>query len=704
MHRIEVGSRAARQLIHSLRWLRSAWFAYAAIVAVGPFAAEAQDYRAAARTARTDFDSVRSETRVTQEAADRAAAENVGDMLAEVQELAVSRTGSISAVPIIRGLTGSAVLLMSDELRLNDSLTRAGGNSLLNLIDPESVEAVEVMRGPASVLYGSDALGGVVRVKSKTLTPGPDAAPEAHGSIYGRGSLAERAARGQASAEGVYQYFGVRLSGGLGRSGEIDRGGDFGEQPFTGHHDGTFATRLQVSPSRQHDLSLSHQSGHQWDVPRSDNSTPEDLQRTASLDRDAVLLRYSGDFSGDGLRMAAFSGMALRREHRERLRNGGIEREYDRVLSYQLGASVTLLPASGTSIDLGADAVLERVGSIAVETAEDGAVTRGRGRYIDGSSYDMAALYALWSQSLSHDWQLLAGARGTLVHAEAPLDPLFEEDLQQRLDRTLLGAVGTLGLRFDVTPALSFLLTGVTGFRAPNLEDFQAFGGGARGFTVPSPNLREEYSWTIESGVKLRRSELQASLFVFGSVLTGLIVRVPSTWGGMSEIDGEPVLRRDNASRALLVGAEGSVRARLPFDLFASAAASFVWGETERTGELGGELTEPANKIPGPIAALRFGYDRSSGPLFADVAAVFQAPQSRLSESDRLDVRLCPDPERCEQVDGYVNLAVRAGYRLDRSVALNLIADNLLDVDYKSFASGAYAPGRNLMLSLRGSL
>ena len=66
--------------------------------------------------------------------------------------MVVQRTSSASAAPIVRGLTGNRVLLMLDDLRLNDPLTRPGGHALLNLIDPESVERIELIRGPASVI------------------------------------------------------------------------------------------------------------------------------------------------------------------------------------------------------------------------------------------------------------------------------------------------------------------------------------------------------------------------------------------------------------------------------------------------------------------------------------------------------------------------------------------------------------------------
>ena len=64
--------------------------------------------------------------------------------------------------PLIQGLSGNQVLLVLDGVRLNDSTTRNGVNQMLNGIDPAAVERVEVLRGPRSVQYGSDALGGVV--------------------------------------------------------------------------------------------------------------------------------------------------------------------------------------------------------------------------------------------------------------------------------------------------------------------------------------------------------------------------------------------------------------------------------------------------------------------------------------------------------------------------------------------------------------
>ena len=78
----------------------------------------------------------------------------------------VQETNLGGGAPILRGLIGNQVLILVDGVRLNDSTTRAGPNQSLNSIDPLSVERVEVVRGPSSVLYGSDALGGVILIQS----------------------------------------------------------------------------------------------------------------------------------------------------------------------------------------------------------------------------------------------------------------------------------------------------------------------------------------------------------------------------------------------------------------------------------------------------------------------------------------------------------------------------------------------------------
>jgi outer membrane receptor for ferrienterochelin and colicin len=76
----------------------------------------------------------------------------------------VQQTNHGGGSPIVRGMIGPQNLILVDGVRLNNSVYRTGPIQYLNLVDPLSLERMEVMRGPGSVLYGSDAMGGVIQL------------------------------------------------------------------------------------------------------------------------------------------------------------------------------------------------------------------------------------------------------------------------------------------------------------------------------------------------------------------------------------------------------------------------------------------------------------------------------------------------------------------------------------------------------------
>lgn len=669
-------------------------------------AAETESIGARATATREAFERSRGADQVTRTEADERSAGNASQMLESAEGVTVQRTASGSGTPIVRGLTGYQVLLMVDDLRLNDALTRAGGSASLNLVDPESIDHIEVIRGPASVLYGSDALGGVVHVRTQRPSARPDSATDSSATAYVRSASAERAVRGQASVRGVSGDLGVFASGGRGSSEQLNRGGHLAPQPYTGHDDWSFASRLELAASRNHLIGLSHQSGHLFDMPRPDVSAPDDVQTTLSLDRESGVLTYDGRLLERALKLHAYAGATLRREHRERVRDD-IQNERDEVLTYHAGVRGSGSPYAGASLEVGAETSIEDIASTARTTDAGVTTEEDRGRYVDGSLYQQHALYALLTHTLLSDLTLLVGGRLTLVHASAPLDPLFEmlPSADAELDRTFLGPVASVGLRYDITDSWAWVASVLGGFRAPNLEDFQAFGGGARGFTIPNQDLHEERSWTLESGVELETASWQASVYVFGSALDSLIVRVPATLSGMTELEGEPIVTRENASTGVLAGAEVSLSYVYDSGFYLGPSAWLTWGETTRPGDTGAELTEPASKVPGPTGVFRVGYARRGSPWFGEAAITGQLTQRRLSEGDKADVRLCPDgPETCNRVPGYTDFSLHGGVRIQERFLFTLALENVFDTAYKTYASGVGAPGRNIVLAMRGTI
>lgn len=138
----------------------------------------------------------------------------------------VQRTNLGGGAPIIRGLVGNQVLYLVDGIRLNNSTFRSGPNQYLNTVDPLFVDRIEVVRGPSSVLYGSDALGGainVITVRREKYEKGFGL----DGRFMGRFSTADRERLAHASTQmNAGKAMGIAASANSRSFGDIDPGGE----------------------------------------------------------------------------------------------------------------------------------------------------------------------------------------------------------------------------------------------------------------------------------------------------------------------------------------------------------------------------------------------------------------------------------------------------------------------------------------------
>ena len=95
-------------------------------------------------------------------------AQNTGDLLVNTGNVFVQKSQQGGSSPVIRGFEASRVLLVVDGIRMNNAIYRAGHLQSIITVDQNILERIEVSYGPASTIFGSDALGGVVRMRTKT--------------------------------------------------------------------------------------------------------------------------------------------------------------------------------------------------------------------------------------------------------------------------------------------------------------------------------------------------------------------------------------------------------------------------------------------------------------------------------------------------------------------------------------------------------
>jgi len=191
------------------------------------------------------------------------------EILREEAGIFVQKTTHGHGAPIIRGLMGYNVLVLIDGIRLNNSTFRYGPNQYVSTVDPEDVERIEVVRGPGSVLYGSDAQGGVINI----ITKSPKNLQETFSTSLvcaSKYSSADEQAMGRLELKGGHQRLGFSMGATYKNVGDLRAGGHVGVQSPTGWKEIDGDLNIWYEPSENQTLRWVYQAVRQEDVPRYD--------------------------------------------------------------------------------------------------------------------------------------------------------------------------------------------------------------------------------------------------------------------------------------------------------------------------------------------------------------------------------------------------------------------------------------------------
>lgn len=153
--------------------------------------------------------------------------QNAGDLLINTGNVFVQKSQQGGSSPVIRGFEASRVLLVIDGIRMNNAIYRAGHLQNAITVDQNMLEGVEVLYGPASTIYGSDALGGVVHFRTKAPKLSINGKTLFTGSAFGRYSSANREQTGHFDLNIGGKRFGWLQSYNHSDFGDTRMGGDY---------------------------------------------------------------------------------------------------------------------------------------------------------------------------------------------------------------------------------------------------------------------------------------------------------------------------------------------------------------------------------------------------------------------------------------------------------------------------------------------
>lgn len=591
-------------------------------------------------------------------------------------------TGEQVGKPVIRGLFGPRVAVLADGLRLEDY---SWSDEDAPAVDARLAERVEVIRGPASLLYGSDAVGGVVNVL-------PEPLPEATGRAFTRGGVEGYFASGNLEgglvgrAEGAAAGLGWRATV-IGRmAGEIHT--PDGEIPNTGF--GAANGEAAVGLSRAWGtLALRYQRyGGEFKLLEAEGPADEEggdeeeggPERKLSDDR----LQWSGTFPLGSARIETRAQVQRHSlvEVADEPPGGGAPTgeettQFDLLLNTATADVLAYLPDRGSSrVTLGVSGMLQ------------GNDSRGPVALVPDARIRSGGAFVLWQDDFG-PVRLLAGARvdhrSLSADANAALG-LADDDRDWTAESWNASAVIAVWRGLAVTAGVG------RSWRAPTLFELYANGpriGEAR-YDVGEPTLERERGLELDGGVRWTGTRARAEVHAFSNRIGGYIQALPTA----QQQDGLRVYRYA-AADALLRGVEAEAEVRAAAPLIVRGAFDYVRG-TER-----GTHTNLAF-IPPPRGRVEAEYRPGS---------VFGVPLAYLSAAVEGVARQTHAAENEFAPPAYATLDLGAGAegRIARRVLrMDVQVRNATNTAYRSFLSRykefALEQGTSLVLRLSSGI
>ena len=706
----------------------------------------------------------------------QANAQNTGDLLINTGQVFVQKSQQGGSSPVLRGFEASRVLLVIDGIRMNNAVYRAGHLQNIITVDQNMLDRVEVMYGPASTIYGSDALGGVIHLRTKAPKTSGDKNFLATGSAFARYSSAneEKTIHANASLGGkkfawlqayTYSDFGDMKMGNkypddypnFGRRSQyvttingidsVVKNSDDRIERFSGYKQWDITQKLLYKQSEKVSHLLNVQLSNSTNVPRYDRL--QDIRNGT--------LRYAEWFYGPQERLLAayelnvgsagfFNDIRVNVNYQDikESRQQRDYRKYDRFDSRREHVKVWGFTADGRKVwnkndlTIGIDGQFNDVKSVADRTnLTTGAVTKLDTRYPDGkNTMNYYALYAQHNYKFkSGRFILNDGIRLQAVRLNSNIvDNSFFNFPFTNITQNSEAVTGNIGLVYLPSRNSKLALSLASGFRAPNIDDLTKIfesSTAAKQVVVPNPDLKPEYTYNADlSYTHAFVEKVRIELSGFYTLFRNVLVKAPFQVNGQDSImyNGvkSQVLATQNRNKAKVYGFNANVGVNITRSLLAFASVTYTKGvlsvDPKRpslvfTKRANGQYIDstmyvsekPLDHIP-PVYG-RIGMQYTRNKFNTELAALYNG-WKRIEDfnADGEDNAQYAAPNGYTPgsviPDGFPSWMIlnwRASYDINKSFTVQLAVENILDRNYRYFASGYSAAGRNFIVAVRGT-
>ena len=670
--------------------------------------------------------------------------------LREEPGVLVQQTTTAQGSPFIRGFSAQRIVYLLDGVRFNTSTYRTGATQYLGWINPSLVDRVEIVRGPSSVQYGSDALGGTINVLS--LEPAlSDRGRHTNGNLEIDFGSADLSAGGNANIVVQTPAAAVRFGGSSRSIGELRTGRSRDSHSaltrFLGLPSKTRYRRLPDTnfiqsggymaatfrAGAQAKLNAVYLHEEQSGVSRFDRLLGGDGRHRNEFDPqrlDFGYLRYERAQTGFFDQFTA--SVSVNRQQDDRLEQhrptSRIEHQKGRVLALGYQAQGNRLFGGRHIVTVGGEIYDEYIaGTRTFEEPTTGVLQSARPRIPDGTRYTSSGVFAqTTSELIPGRFNLRAGLRYGYFLFRTKQDPTF--GIERKRVPTKAVTFNTGGV-VNLTEAINATFTVSRGFRAANAFDLGAIGLSGGGFELspesaasfgaiigntdgsdatttgqPVTLLRPESVIAFEGGLKFRTARLTASINVFDLELRHAIQRRTAIFAKPivgTTVAGFAIVEQDDAGRAFIKESFDPIVTRVNVDrsrvVGFEADAHFqinrAWRAAAYFSTATGHDLEAGTamrRMPPPFGGLRVRWQSAERHLWLEGLVTLAFAQNRLSPGDLKDARIGAQRSRKSIAEFFTGTGTDIGLVVDGHLLAT--GENLAQVQQRLLGTTDSAP------------
>jgi hemoglobin/transferrin/lactoferrin receptor protein len=666
----------------------------------------------------------------------RISPQTTADLLGAKNGVYIQKSQMGGGSPMIRGFAANRVLLVVDGIRMNNAIFRSGNLHNVISLDANSLENTEIIFGPGSVIYGSDALGGVMSFNTLKPRLSTKRNTEINGKTFVRyssanfektlhGSLNFGSKKWAALVSSTYTDFDDLRMGSNGpdeylrqeyvASGKFDGADKIFQndndliQKFTGYNQFNLLTKFRYRPGDELDVTLSALHSQTSDIPRYD--------RLIAYRNDK--LRYGNWYYGpqkwtlvsgnveyqkahllfDKANLLAGYQNYEESRHDRNLNDENLRHRTEKLDVFSLNFDLGKMIDTRNDIFYGAEVFYNKVGSSGFsENLIEAVSERIAPRYPDNSTYKSFAAYTSYKLKLSSRLIFQAGTRFTQTMLSGDFDASYYDFPFSEFNMKNSALNGNVGVVWHPTSNWQVNLNVSTGFRSPNIDDVaKVFDSEPGNVIVPNPALEPEYARNLELGiVRSYAGKARFEITGFYTQLKNAMVRRNFSLNGQDSIIYDGVLSNVEA----LVNAESAKIAGGSFSFRYLFSSSFR--TQHNITVINGEDADrfPLRHVPPAFGSSRLVFDKNKWfiDFYLDYSGGFTFNQLPPSEQDKPHL-YATDENGKPWSPPWWTLNIKSNYRVNNYFSLNGGIENLFDKRYRTYSSGIVAPGINFKLS-----